>query len=79
MPDKFDAYREALVVETNTVWPIDLEDVAAAERQRIETAVHAAPERCAQLEYIRMHTGFCRQITVTNEDVQRVREHHPTR
>jgi hypothetical protein len=73
MPDKFDAYREALVVETNTVWPVGLEGVPAAERQQIETAVHAAPECCAQLEYIRMHTGFCRQITVTPEDLQRVR------
>jgi hypothetical protein len=25
------------------------------------------------LEYVRMHTGFCRQITVTAEDAQRVR------
>ena len=76
MPDKFDAYREALVVETNTVWPVDLAEVPADERQWIEAALHATPERSAQLEYIRMHTGFCRQIIVTPEDVQRVREHH---
>lgn len=73
MPDKFDPYREALVVETDTVWPEDLAATEPADRAEIEAALHADPENCAALEYVRGHTGFCRQITVTAEDVERVR------
>ena len=65
MPDKFDPYREALVVEVQTIWPEELGDVAEQERQRIETLLHSDPARAANLSYIRMHTGFCRQITVS--------------
>ena len=36
MPDKFDAYREALIMETNTVWPDDYDDLEEAEKQRTE-------------------------------------------
>ena len=72
MADKFDPYREALVMETTTVWPDEYEDVDAAERSRIEQALHADAESCSDLTYIRTHTGFCRQITVTEEDVDRV-------
>ena len=35
-------------------------------------AFHADAAACSQLEYIRTHTGFCRQITVTPEDLARV-------
>lgn len=73
MPDKFDRYREALVVETNTIWPSEYQGLGAAEKARIEQALHADPKGCAHLEYVRMHTGFCRQITVTAEDLKRVR------
>ncbi len=72
MPDKFDPYREALIVETNTVWSDDYDDLEPAEKTRIENALHDDPAHCSQLEYIRMHTGFCRQITVTPDDVERV-------
>ena len=73
MPDKFDRYREALVVETNTIWPADYQELEPAVKTRIEQALHADPKSCAHLEYVRMHTGFCRQITVTAEDVKRFR------
>jgi hypothetical protein len=69
MPDKFDRYREALVVETNTIWPAEYQDLEPTVKTRVEQALHADPKRCAHLEYVRMHTGFCRQITVTAEDV----------
>jgi hypothetical protein len=72
MPDKFDPYREALVVETNTCWPEAFAELMPAEKTRIAEALHADPQLCAHLEYVRMHTGFCRQITVTAEDVERV-------
>lgn len=72
MADSFDPYREALVMETNTVWPEEYQSLPWKEKTRIETALHAAPDKCAQLEYVRVHTGFCRQITVTEADMARI-------
>lgn len=72
MADKFDPYREALVMETNTVWPPELDHLPPAEKSRLEGALHSAPEQCTHLEYVRTHTGFCRTITVTPADVERL-------
>ncbi len=72
MADKFDPYREALVMETNTLWPAELDHLPPAEKLRLEEKLHAAPAQCANLEYVRTHTGFCRTITVTPADVERL-------
>ena len=72
MPDTFDPYREKLIVETNTIWPDEFDHVEPPERARIESALHGSPDSAAHLEYVRTHTGFCRQITVTADDVARV-------
>ncbi len=72
MPDTFDPYREALVVETRTLWPDDLPAFDAATRLQLEQALHADAESCGHLEYVRQHSGFCRQITVTPEDLARL-------
>ena len=72
MADKFDPYREALVMETNTIWPVQFADLPLPEKRRIEGQLHANPAACPELEYVRTHTGFCRQITVTDSDVQRL-------
>lgn len=71
--DKFDPYREALVMEINTIWPAELGDMAAGDRNAIERKLHDDPAACSQLEYVRTHTGFCRQITVSQADIDRVR------
>jgi hypothetical protein len=71
--DTFDPYREALVVETHTIWPADLGPITPAEKAKVEAKLHANPQACAGLEYVRIHTGFCRQITVSADDLQRVR------
>jgi hypothetical protein len=71
--DKYDPYREALVIETTTLWPTECTGLDASEKARIEAALHANPQPCGGLEYVRLHTGFCRQITVTPDDLQRVR------
>jgi len=60
-------------METSTVWPEDLPDVEPAEKQRLADQLHADAKPCAQLDYIRTHSGFCRRITVTEEDLQRLR------
>lgn len=72
MADDFDPYREALVMETATVWPEEFDDLDPATRQKIETQLHADPAQATTLDYIRMHTGFRRQITVDPADVERL-------
>lgn len=71
MADKFDPYREALVVETITIWP-ENSDIDPRERMQFEFILHAHPQEAAHLEYERVHTGFRRIIHVTDEDLQRV-------
>jgi len=71
MADKFDPYREALIVEKTTVWPEET-DLDPRRQAELELLLHASPEEASQLEYVRTHTGFCRQIVVTDEDLQRV-------
>ena len=72
MADDFDPYREALVIETVTIWPEQFESWDLAEKRQIEARLHAEPQHVSQLEYIRQHTGFRRQITVTPEDLERL-------
>jgi len=72
MPDVFDPYREALVMETLTVWPEEYDEMESADKTRLAELLHVDPEKCSALEYMRTHTGFCRQITVTPEDLVRV-------
>jgi hypothetical protein len=73
MANEFDPYREALVMETETIWPEEYEDLELADRWRIAERLHADPQKAASLTYLRTHTGFCRQVTVTAEDLERVR------
>lgn len=72
MATEFDPYREALVVETYTIWPEEYDEWSPAERGPIEQSLHAAPEKATDLRYERLHSGFARVITVTAEDVARV-------
>ena len=70
MADKYDPYREALIVEETTIWPEKYDELDLHLRQRVEAAMHKDPESATNIEYLRMHTGFCRQITVTEEEVE---------
>ena len=45
MADKFDPYREALIVETETQWPEEYDDWEPRERARVEYLLHQKPER----------------------------------
>ena len=71
MADKFDPYREALVMETETEWPEET-DLDPRRQAELESLLHEQPEEAAVLEYVRTHTGFCRRIVVTDGDLQRV-------
>ena len=73
MADTYDPYREALVVEIATIWPPEVGPLSPAEKAHLEAKLHAQPQACAGLEYVRVHTGFCRQITVSPADLERVR------
>jgi len=72
MSNEFDPYREALVIETATIWPDEYDDWEPADRQRVEELLHAEPAQASEMEYVRMHTGFLRQITVAPADIQRL-------
>ncbi len=72
MADKFDPYRESLVMETSTTWPEEYDDMDPRERARLETLLHESSAEAAQLAYVRVHTGFCRHISVTAEDLERI-------
>jgi hypothetical protein len=74
MPNTFDPYREALVVETQTAWPDDLPGAPQSEsdRRQIAARLHADPAHASELEYIRLPVGFIRKITVAAADVQRL-------
>ena len=72
MPDQFDPYRESLIVEKNTVWSEVDAELDSQEKTRIADALHADPEQCAHLDYVRVHTGCCRHVTVTEHDLNRV-------
>jgi hypothetical protein len=72
MSNEFDPYREALVMEAATLWPDDYADWEPSDRHRVELQLHAEPAQASQLEYVRQHTGFLRQITVTSADIERL-------
>ena len=72
MSNQFDPYREALVMEQLTVWPEQYDAWEPAEKAQIEAQLHAEPEKAADLEYTQQHSGFCRQISVTPEDIERL-------
>lgn len=73
MANAFDPYREALVVEQLTIWPEEYDSWDETQRERVAAQLHADPQAAADLDYVRLHTGFCRQITVTDADMQRAK------
>ena len=72
MANEYDPYREKLVMETTTVWPEEYDTWNLDDRLAAESKLHAEPEKAADLEYIRQHSGFCRKITVTLDDLARI-------
>jgi hypothetical protein len=75
MADTFDPYRERLIIETETVWPAEYDHLSRMEKARLEMKLHSEPDKAANLEYVRLHTGFLRRITVTQADLDRLPGH----
>lgn len=72
MANEFDPYREALVVETSTLWPDDYAAWDANTKENLAQRLHSSAADAAELKYDRMHTGFARVITVTPVDLKRL-------
>ncbi|MCS7237336.1 MAG: hypothetical protein NZ899_03595 [Thermoguttaceae bacterium] len=72
MGDAYDPYRDALVIEEETVWSPDGERLAPEVRLAIHRLVHAKPWLAGELFYIRVFTGFIRRIVLRPEDVERL-------
>jgi len=73
MANAFDPYREALVVEANTIWPEEFANLTLGEKAALEVKLHNTAKDAADLDYTRLHTGFARDITVTEADIARVK------
>lgn len=72
MGDVVDPYREALVVEEETVWPQNGAEIDPALRAAIHKLVHEQPGLAGELFYIRVFTGFCRRLVLRPEDLERL-------
>jgi hypothetical protein len=59
-------------VEQLTIWPEEYDSWDETQREQVAAQLHAEPQAAADLDYVRLHTGFCRQITVTPADLARV-------
>lgn len=69
----YDARRDQLVMETQTLWDPDIEqELSDEDKALLSTAIHRAPELAEKVEYERSHTGFVRTITVTVNDLERL-------
>ncbi len=70
--DKYDPYRERLVMETETRWDDACAVADPSARERVSLALHEDPRSASNLEYVRTHTGFCRRVTVMPQDLERL-------
>ena len=59
--------------ERRTIIADELAELDNAARARIAQRLHAEPDKAADVNYERMHTGFARIVTVTADDVARVK------
>lgn len=73
MANEFDPYREALVVEKIYHWSADSLPVSPELREAVESELDRRPGLATHLTYVRLATGFRREITITKEDVDRIR------
>ena len=71
--DKFDPRLESLVVETATRWEPESAELSEEEKRRVANELHRQPQTASKIFYRLVHTGMIREITVTSEDLQRLR------
>ena len=72
--NKYDPRLESLVVETKTNWDPEVAELPDEEKRWVASELHRHPDQASKIQYVRVHTGMIRQITVTADDVQRLRQ-----
>ena len=70
--NKFDARIDALVIETRTHWDPEVGDLSDQDKIWLARVIHQNPAAATKIGYVRAHTGFTREITVTLADIQRL-------
>jgi hypothetical protein len=69
---KYDPRVDSLVMETRTSWDPSVGNLSDDDKAWLAQIVHLHPELAAKIAYSRSHTGFTREITVTEDDVARI-------
>ncbi len=72
--DKYDPRLETLVVETRTKWDPAVADLLEEEKRELAERLHRQPQLASKIFYHRVYTGVAREITVTPEDVEKLRQ-----
>ena len=68
---KYDPRVDSLVMETKTVFAPELAHIKEEDKKWLAEALHREPQIATKIAYERSHTGFIREITVTEQDVHR--------
>ena len=71
---KYDARVDSLVIENRTEWDPSVSKISDEDKAFLARMVHLAPSKAAKVAYSRSHTGFTREITVTEQDIARIYE-----
>lgn len=74
--DAYDPRLESLVVETKTSWAPDTQGLSEEDKTIIAQAIHRHPQFASHIVYERTHTGFIRQITVSEADIGKLYDHN---
>ena len=71
---KYDARVDSLVIESRTDWDPSVGKLSDEDKTFLARMVHLSPAKAAKVAYSRSHTGFTREITVTEQDIARIYE-----
>ena len=76
---KYDARVDSLVMESITNWDPAVGKLSDEDKALLARTVHQSPEKAVKVSYLRSHTGFTREITVTVEDIARIYDEQTAR
>ncbi|MEI8019540.1 MAG: hypothetical protein WCH39_15145 [Schlesneria sp.] len=69
---KYDSRVDSLVIESRTNWDPSVGKLSEEDKLFLAKMVHLSPAKAAKVSYSRSHTGFTREITVTEQDIARI-------
>jgi len=72
--NKYDARVDSLVMESRTNWDPSVGNLSEEDKAFLARMVHLSPAKASKVAYSRSHTGFTREITVTDQDIARIYE-----